>query len=258
MFYDLATKLFDSPERKIVEDAGPSVTPASQSDASGGTTTEDHISFIPSHMGERGKRVKKRKKKLISVKEAVSQDLRRLRDELKTQLDKLFSGEDFLLMENHFASWKSAFGIRGFRTHMVAVPIEDKNRGIRRIYGDLLRKYGDDKGNLEMLISAIEEGRPLGQFEVFNKFDNLFGSRVESKFSGVKLVFEETIDFIYDPSQSIYIEDPRVLDSVEEQFGGTIKRSRNVIYPIGGKFKIGFYNQLRSVTGDSGVEDVTE
>lgn len=244
--------------------AAPAPAPSSpaQSSASHGTTTEDHISYLPARVGEGGRKRRRKFKKLTGdmsmIKEALSNDMKSLRSDLKVELNKLFNGEAFLLLENHFASWKSTFGIQSLRTNKVAVPIEDKRHGIQRIYGQLIREYGNDKGNLEMLISAIQDGRPLGQFEVFNKFDNLFGSRVESKVDGVKVVFEVTIDFIYDPTQTIYIDNPEVLDSVEEQFKNVIKRSKNLLFPVGGKFKIGFYNQLRSIIEDSTNERESE
>jgi len=187
----------------------------------------------------------------MELREAINKDLKSLRSDFKVQLNKLFDGESFLLLGNHLSSWKATFGVSAFRTNKVAVPVENKSRGIQNIYGKLLREYGKDKGNLEMLISAIQDGRPLGQFSVFDKFDNLFGSRTESIVDGIKVIFEETIDFILDLSQSIYISDPEVLDLVEEEFKGLIKRSKNVIFPIGGKFKIGFYSHLKSVIEDS-------
>ena len=97
------------------------------------------------------------------LREAINKDLESLRSDFKVQLNKLFDGESFLLLGNHLSSWKVTFGVSAFRTNKVAVPVENKSRGIQNIYGKLLREYGKDKGNLEMLISAIQDGRQIGR-----------------------------------------------------------------------------------------------
>jgi hypothetical protein len=181
------------------------------------------------------------------IMEAVSVDLKRLRSDLKKELIKLFNDEAFLLMVNHYDVWRSTLGVKNHRTAKVTVTIENSERDIQRLYGQLLREYGDDKGNLEMIIAAIQDRRPLGQFDVFNKFSNLFGTRVESVFGGITLVYEGTIDFIYDNSESVYIDDNEILDSAEEMFGKAVKRSRNLLYPVGGKFRVGFFNGLKNL-----------
>lgn len=277
-------------EKKLDEDGAPA-GPAPAVQPTG--TTEDHISYLPTRLGEKGKKLRKKKRKLVKeavatstlpgiqqklvnklgviryesegvdekrIVEAVSVDLKRLRSDLKKELIKLFNDEAFLLMVNHYDVWRSTFGVKSHRTAKVAVTIENSERDIQRLYGQLLREYGDSKGNLEMLIAAIQDRRPLGQFDVFNKFNNLFGTRVESVFGGVTLVFEGTIDFIYDSSESVYIEDDEVLDSVEEMFGRIIKRSRKLIYPVGGKFRVGFFNGLKNLiaSGDDKMENTDE
>ncbi|MHA1170438.1 MAG: hypothetical protein ACTSRU_21630 [Candidatus Hodarchaeales archaeon] len=252
-------RTLDKLANESVNEYGDAAPAAQASPGSSGSTTEDNISYLPARMGERGKpkRAKKKKERNLvhererMLREAINKDLKSLRSELKVQLNKLFDGEAFLLLGNHLSSWKATFGVSAFRTNKIAVPVENKSRGIQKIYGQLLREYGKDKGNLEMLISAIQDGRPLGQFSVFDKFDNLFGSRAESVVDGIKVIFEETIDFILDLSQSIYISDLEVLDLVEEEFKGSIKRSKNLIFPIGGKFRVGFYSHLKSVIEDS-------
>jgi hypothetical protein len=178
--------------------------------------------------------------------EALEDDLSDLRKELKVELTKMFHDKEFADVKRAVDVWKSTFSPVKFKTQNVAVRCENEAHDIQKLYGDLLREYGKDKGGLEMLITAIQERRPLNQFEVFkNKFEFLYGSRVQGSHEHVKLVFEGTVNFIIDWAQSIYVSDPEVLEAVEDEFKSTIKRSKNVLYPRGGSFKPDFFMALR-------------
>lgn len=244
---------------KMVNEEGSSIGSISN-DSSG--TTEDHISYIPIKLGEKGKNNKKRKKFRFNknnVKESVDDNIKRLHSELKINLVKLFNGKNFLLLVNHYDIWKSVFGIKKYRTVKTSVTIENFEYDIKHLYKMLINEYGNDRGNLELLIASIQNERPLGQFDVFNKFDTLYGTRIESSYESITLVFEGTVDFIYDYSESVYIDDDEILDVVEEEFGDSIKRSRKLIYPVGGKFRVGFFNKLKNlIIQDNKVENKNE
>lgn len=192
------------------------------------------------------------------IREAAEDDLSRLRKELKNELVKLFDRDEFVITTKAWNSFKSAFGQGRSRTARVAVSCENKQKDAQRLYGRLLRQYGEDKGNLEIMIAAMQEGRPLGQFATMSDFDNLFGTRTEVVFQGVKIVLEATVDFIYDPTQTLYIDDPELLDRIEEDLGDVVKRRKNVLYPIGGKFRLDFFDSLKSMMSDSVEEPEDE
>ena len=244
-FHDLSTRLFDR-IRLVDEDAGPAPA-ASVSDG----TTESDISALPAHVGMSTRRRKKKKPSVIGMKEAVDEDLGRLRKELKTQMVKMLNRDQFQVTADAARAFQSVFGTGNPRTQRTAVTIERQQRDAQKLYGDLLREHGEDKGSLEMVISAIQEGMPLGQFAGMSKYNNLYGTRVEVKFQGITLIFEAKVDFIYDPTQTLYIDDEELLDRIEEDFGSIIKRKKNVIYPVGGKFDPDFFKQLKSMMSDS-------
>jgi hypothetical protein len=258
-FHDLITRVFDSNHRVNEDGAAPAPVGPSTGPNVGGATTENDIQALPVHLGASTARRKKKKVKMIKglVKEAVDKDLERLRKELKLELIKMFNHDEFVTTVQVWNAFKSAFGAGQSRTQRTAVTCERQQKDAQKLYGDLLREHGDDKGSIEMIISAIQEKRPLGQFPVMRKYDNLFGTRTGVDFQGIKIVFEATVDFIYDPTQTMYIDDLELLDRIEEDFGSIIKRSKNVLYPVGGKFNHDFFNQLKSMMSDN-VEELKD
>jgi hypothetical protein len=259
-FHDLITRVFDSNHRVNEDGAAPAPVGPSTGPNVGGATTENDIQALPVHLGASTARRKKKKGKMIKglVKEAVDKDLERLRKELKLELIKMFNHDEFVTTVQVWNAFKSAFGAGRSRTQRTAVTCERQQKDAQKLYGELLREHGDDKGSIEMIISAIQEKRPLGQFPVMRKYDNLFGTRTGVEFQGIKIVFEATVDFIYDPTQTLYIDDLELLDRIEEEFGSIIKRSKNVLYPVGGKFRHDFFNQLKSMMSDNVEEPKDE
>jgi len=238
-------------EKKLKEDgAAPSGGPAPAAD---GMTTENDIAALPTEIGRGRGRGRRRKKRtpVIGVKEAVEEDLSRLRKELKQQMVKLMNRDEFQVTADAVRSFQSTFGEGRPRTQRVAIKVERQQKDAQKLYGDILREHGDDRGSLEMVIAAMQEGRPLGQFAGMSKYDYLYGTRVEVTFQGIDLVFEAKVDFIYDPTQSMYVGDDELVDRIEEEFGRFIKRKKNVIYPVGGKFHPDFFDQLKSMMSDS-------
>lgn len=245
-------------KRKLKEDgaAGPSAGPVN-GPAGGGATTENDIAALPTELGRRRGR-KKRKTPVIKMKEAVDEDLGRLRRELKTQMVKMMNRDEFAVTSHAAQVFQSVFGSGRPRTQRTAITCERQQKDAQKLYGDLLREHGNDKGSLEMLISSMQEGRPLGQLTGMTKYDYLYGTRVEVGFGDITLIFEAKVDFIYDPTQTIYIDDVELVDRIEEEFGSIIKRRKNMIYPVGGKFKPDFFKQLKSMIQEPEHEEESE
>lgn len=188
------------------------------------------------------------------LNEALEDTLKELRTELKSELFDMFSKKSFILVNKSVRSWIGRFGISKYLTSedIVLVKYENRDQDIRKLYGNLLRAYGEDKGGLEMLLSDIKEDRPLGAHDEFKKYDYLYGTRIQSKVDDIPLIFEATVDTSFMVSQSIYVDDDRVLDKVEEETTN-VKRVGNVVYPEGEMFTTGFFEDLRDI-----IEDIEE
>jgi len=189
------------------------------------------------------------------LNEALVDDLEELRDDLKPALYEMYNSQVFTSLDKTIKVWRGYFGVDQVIVdkHKVAVISEYKGRDIQKLAGELLRAYGDDKGDLEMLLSDMQSKRPLGAYDIFKKYDYLYGSRTVSDFEGITLVFEAYVDMAFMISESIYVNDDEILDEVEDQIT-TVKRVGNVLYPVGEKFDVDFFNTLQNIIEDASEE----
>jgi len=187
------------------------------------------------------------------LSEAIEDEMKDLRKRLKPALVEMYNGAEFKLLDTTADTWRSWFGAAFFKTKKnrrgAAVSYERKGKDIQALYGKLLRAYGNDKGNLEMLLKDIQEKRPLNAYDVFKYYDFLYGTRIQSSFNNVSLIFEAVVDMTFAISQSIYVSDDSVLDSVEEQTK-QVKRVEKVLYPTGGRFSSKFFRMLKETIED--------
>lgn len=187
--------------------------------------------------------------------EAIEDELSELRKELKPALVKMYNEQSIELLDKTIKVWKSVFGVDQIITdsNKVAVTSGRKGRDIQKLYGKLIRAYGEDKGGLEMLLADLTGDRPLSAFTIFKKFDYLYGDRVVSTLQDITLILEAVVDTTHMTSESIYISDEDVLDEIEDQLT-SVKRVGNVIYPVGERFDVGFFNSLRGILEETAEE----
>lgn len=186
------------------------------------------------------------------LNEVMEDELKDLRDDLKPALVEMFSEQRFCSLDKTITVWQGRFGINSFVTdrNNVAVVSSQKEKGIQRLYGDLLRAYGEDRGGLEMLLNNINSNEPLGAYDVLKKYDFLYGSRVKSRFLDVNLIFEATVDMAFVISESIYVSDEAVLDEIEDNIT-TVKRVGSVLYPANEMFDVDFFGTLQEFIEES-------
>ena len=186
--------------------------------------------------------------------ETLEDELLELRKSLKPALVKMLNEQQFTALDKSIKVWNSIFGIDQIITdnNKVAVGAAHKGRDTQKLYGRLLRAYGEDKGGLEMLLADIGNDRPLGAYSVVKKYDYLYGDRVVSVLHDTTLILEAVVDTTFMTSESIYIGDNDVLDEIEDQLT-TVKRVGNVLYPSDERFDVGFFSSLRNI-----LEEVVE
>jgi hypothetical protein len=196
--------------------------------------------------------LKESKESKVDISEVIEDEMKDLRKRLKPALTEMFNEEQFRAVDKAANIWKSWFKVDGHKTRSNKGPVvscERKGKDIQKLYGKLLREYGEDKGNLEMLLEDIDNNRPLNAYDVFKDRDFLYGTRILSRQDRISLIFEAVIDVSFDSSQSIYIEDEEILANVQEQVR-TVKRVGNVIYPVGGQFSPSFFRVLKDIVED--------
>jgi len=186
------------------------------------------------------------------LREAIEDDMKDLRRKLRPALNKMFNKQQFKSLDETINMWKAWFKIYSYKTKEDGGPIisqERKKKDIQSLYGKLLREYGEDKGNLEMLSIDIDNNRMISAFDIFKNYDFLYGTRIQSYQDKIPLIFEAMIDINLDTSQSIYIGDEEVLANIQEQ-EKMVKRVGNVLYPVGGTFTPKFFRILKDIVED--------
>ncbi len=188
------------------------------------------------------------------LNEAMEDDLEKLRDDLKPVITEMLNEQRFSSLDKTIKVWASRFGVSEFVTNedKVAIRFENKEKDSQKLSSGLLYVYGEDKGNMEMLIDDIDSGRPLSAHEVFKGYDNIYGTRIKSKFHDIPLIFEAAVDTSFMVSESIYVDSEHVLDEVEKRVS-SVKRVGRVLYPSDEKFNTDFFGTLYEV-----IEDMTK
>lgn len=184
------------------------------------------------------------------LKEAMEDEVRELLLSLKPELIRAFTNPPFDDLEKDANNWRARFGVVGLRRQDVVVSYGSKKVDLKKLYMSLGKVYKNDKGNLEMLIDAFKNKEPLSTFVVFKKHDYLYGAKIHSRFRGVNLVFEATIDMSFTTSETVYVSSIEVIDDVEADIG-SVKVVGNVIYPKGMRFEGNFYRRLKDAIEDN-------
>lgn len=179
------------------------------------------------------------------LKEAMGAELSNQREELKPALTKLFDSKRFRVVERSANNWRSRFGSSQSQTPDSVITVENKTRGIQKLVGELYKHYGNDLGNLDLLLEAIYKQKPLNSFKVFSTYDFLYGTRIYSSYEGIEMIYEGTLDMSYMLSESIAINDEEVLDELQDY--GDVKIVRNIIYPTGDSFSYEFFGYLSEI-----------
>lgn len=172
-----------------------------------------------------------------------------LKDELANAVDSLIVEPPIRKIIEHQGIWYTLFKAKAYKTpDRVLIKGETKSKDIRNLIERLWDAYGDDKGYLELLVEAIKEKQALGSYEVFKEYTFLYGTRMQSRFGGVNLVFETTIDLSFVETESVYVSDKDILDKLEDIKG--IKIVRNVVFPVGPTFVPEFFSKLKEIIRD--------
>jgi len=177
--------------------------------------------------------------------EAVNDEMDDLLKNLKPQLIKTFTENPLDEAQLDINRWKTRFSVDKYKNNDCLVSYQSKNNDLRKLYNGILKFYKGDKGNLEMLTDALEGKTSLASFRMFNDFKYLYGTRVFSRFHGIKMILEVTVDLEFNIAETVYIDDQDVLDTLGETKAG-YKIKGNVVFPKGQRFNESFYRILEN------------
>lgn len=161
--------------------------------------------------------------------------------ELYKKLDetfKSFLNSDLIYRSKRLISdWINSFKFNKFLTpDDVAIRYEKTEFDTRRFIERIKQEYQDDKGQLELLIGSLKRLEPLTGFDVFGKYNFLYGSVISSQYSSVNLLLEVKVDLAFNTMQRITVFDnDDVLDELSSY--RIIRVVGEEIYPVGEFFR---------------------
>jgi len=186
--------------------------------------------------------------KVKGLFEANVDELKAIRSELMRAIHNFFNFRKFKVLRLIYTNFRNYFKVNNTSSPRYVVALNDIDRGILDLYGKILKEYGEDRGTLEMMVTAFQEQKPLGKFTLFGKNDFICGLKAESRTNGVTLVLELGID-INDVGgsiqQSLYVGNPNVIDEIKDR--KDVKTVKSMIYPVGGIFTESFFKDLHEL-----------
>lgn len=192
------------------------------------------------------------------LREQLEKDISDLKGELSNVIDGIITEAPIRKIIEHHSIWYTMFGVKTYKTpNKVLIKSETKTKDLRKLTRRLWDAYGDDKGYLELLIDAVENKQALGSYEVFKEHTFLYGTRIQSRYNGVTLVFEASVDLSFVEAETIYVDDTGVLDELEEDVGG-IKVVKNLVFPVGPMFRPSVFMKLKSIIRGYEEKEETE
>ena len=147
-----------------------------------------------------------------------------------------------------FASyWVSEFKY----THIL--PVVEKHlfdlfnytKSITKVSSSLRDEFQGDRGYLETIASAIEEGKPLSKIPAFSKYPFLAACKIQSTYQTVRMVLDLRIKMDFTPKQFITIYNQEVLEELE--YYREVHVVKNLISPVSGMFRNSFIENIKDV-----------
>jgi len=181
-----------------------------------------------------------------NIREAFDEEMEELWKTLSVELIDMYKKPPFDALDKDINNWRARFGVQSYKTpNTVVIKYESKNRDIKRLLHKLKTKLylKGDRGEIELMLDAIQNKSPMNAFEGFSGYDFLYGCRIQSRYYGESMTFECGIDMAYVTTESIYIQSQEIIDALSDL--KTIKIVRNVVFPTGGSFNRSFFRTLK-------------
>jgi hypothetical protein len=183
------------------------------------------------------------------VMEAKAEEFGYLWTDIEDALGSIFENKVVLDTNDDVQSWMGIFGGAPMNvSREAAMDFSTTDADADIILKRIRKEYAEEPGDLQMLIDALKDKKPLRSFDVLNDYDYLIGSRIESGTEYGKIIFEAFVDLLFKPTEKIYVENEAVLEALEEEHG--VKVVKKNIYPVGDKFPAGFFQKIKTVIKD--------
>ena len=180
------------------------------------------------------------------LEEARDEEMAKARKDLEAAFASRLVQPDIRDLRDRVKAWRKLFGadkVETPRRVLLEASKESLAADIRNLIDMVERRYRNDLGTVQMIAAAIEEGRPLSTFDVFNGYDSLIGTVLTTNRPPAgPMTYESIMDLGGNVVESIRYKDPD-LDEVFDNMAG-IKQVGDVVYPTAGTFDLRFMNEL--------------
>jgi hypothetical protein len=124
----------------------------------------------------------------------------------------------------------------------IAIKLNDYDNDAKKLAQEVENLYGDDIGEIDAMVNALEEGDPIGGLE---DYEYIVGIKIQSSYEGVNMIIEFDVNSAMVCSQSIYIDNVDVLEELESY--RTIKVLYRRIFPVGHEFQPSIFGNIKDV-----------
>lgn len=158
------------------------------------------------------------------IREATDEITGKLVRDSRLLLHRSFREQPFVGVVNDIVTWERMLGrLRYVNESSTLLQRQDFEGSLRNLFGDLAEAYKDDIGGLQMLAKALKEKTSLADFEPFSKYQNLFGTKIQSRIGEVMLEFESVVDISFKAFSVIRTKSSAILEGVKEVSGVSVK-----------------------------------
>lgn len=185
------------------------------------------------------------------LNEATQEELNTVYDELTkaltVELKDIFIVENSLFLIN---SWKRIFGGQYISLeNKPLITFSNYDGDVSNLVNRIKRDYGDNIGDMEMVIEAIRNKTPLSSLDIFADYDYLVGTRISSIYNGIKMVFDIAVNMSFKPIQAIWIDDVEVIGEMN-YYRKYVKPLHRTLLPVSGQFTPSVFEAIQDVIED--------
>lgn len=114
----------------------------------------------------------------------------------------------------------------------------------------IINALGEDLGELQLILSALQAKQPLNKFEELQKYEYIAGCRLQSvPLKTVTFIYEGVLDQEYIERETIIISDSDIVKALQQKSQNKLITSGKWtrVYPIDRYFDTNFYNMLLEI-----------
>lgn len=165
--------------------------------------------------------------------EAVDNELQSLKKKLSRLIVKKFTSPNIYLLNRNAILFYKLFGGESSTARNTLISTKTRSADLRNLRYNIFKQY-NDIGNIELLISALEDNVNLSSFDIFKDYSNLYGVTIKSNYLNEYLYYEAYVDMNMVLREKVFIRNQKIIDALQD-FKSFHTRS-NMLFPIRDSF----------------------